>query len=123
VAGIWPNEAGPAAAAQLAEALRAAAGAAGGHLTVYERHEIPARLHFTDSERVAPVVAIAEEGWSIRVDGGTNVSRFSGGAHGYGRVEEGRWKRAVGREPLEESPLAARVGMVRSRRSGAPADR
>jgi predicted AlkP superfamily pyrophosphatase or phosphodiesterase len=35
------------------------------HLVVYRREELPARFHLEDSPRVAPIVAIADEGWTI----------------------------------------------------------
>ena len=35
------------------------------HLVVYRRAELPARFHLEGSPRVAPVVAIADEGWTI----------------------------------------------------------
>ena len=84
VATIWPREGGSAAEAQsIADALNRAP-----HLTAYARGGspgIPERLHYSASERVAPVVAIADEGWSIRVDGSTplDAGAFCCGAHGY----------------------------------------
>ena len=35
------------------------------HLAVYRRAELPARFHLEGSPRVAPIVAIADEGWTI----------------------------------------------------------
>jgi predicted AlkP superfamily pyrophosphatase or phosphodiesterase len=35
------------------------------HLVVYRRAELPARFHLDASPRVAPIVAIADEGWTI----------------------------------------------------------
>ena len=35
------------------------------HLTVYRRAELPARFHLEGSPRVAPILAIADEGWTI----------------------------------------------------------
>jgi len=35
------------------------------HLTVYRRGELPARFHLKGSPRVAPVVAVADPGWTI----------------------------------------------------------
>ncbi|MES3033725.1 MAG: ectonucleotide pyrophosphatase/phosphodiesterase [Gemmatimonadota bacterium] len=55
------------------------------HLSVYRKGELPARLHYNSGARVTPVVAIADEGWSI----GTRASLARvpagkvGGAHGY----------------------------------------
>ncbi|MBA3260458.1 MAG: alkaline phosphatase family protein [Gemmatimonadales bacterium] len=36
------------------------------HLTVYRRADLPARYHLAGSPRVAPIVALADEGWVIR---------------------------------------------------------
>ena len=35
------------------------------HLVVYRRAELPARFHLEDSPRVPPIVAIADQGWTI----------------------------------------------------------
>ena len=35
------------------------------HLRVYRKADVPARLHYSTGARVTPVVAIADEGWSI----------------------------------------------------------
>ena len=55
------------------------------HLRVYRKGELPARLHYNAGARVTPLVAIADEGWSIgtravlaRKPAGTVT-----GAHGY----------------------------------------
>lgn len=55
------------------------------HLKVYRKGELPERLHYNTGPRVTPLVAIADEGWSI----GTRASLARvpagkvGGAHGY----------------------------------------
>jgi predicted AlkP superfamily pyrophosphatase or phosphodiesterase len=55
------------------------------HLKVYRRHEIPGRLHFRASERITPIVGIADVGWSIssRSYFERYPDRFVGGSHGY----------------------------------------
>jgi ectonucleotide pyrophosphatase/phosphodiesterase family protein 5 len=55
------------------------------HLRVYKREEIPDHFHYRNNLRIAPVVALAEEGWSIttRTTFATNYWRYNGGAHGY----------------------------------------
>jgi predicted AlkP superfamily pyrophosphatase or phosphodiesterase len=35
------------------------------NLQVYRKGEIPARFHYNDHPRVTPIVAIADEGWTI----------------------------------------------------------
>ena len=55
------------------------------HLQVYRKGELPARLHYNTGEHVTPIVAIADEGWSI----GTRSALAqmapgqTYGAHGY----------------------------------------
>ena len=58
---------------------------ANAHLTVYLKQDIPARFHFNANPRITPIVAIADEGWTI-----TTRARFANadtvgdrGAHGY----------------------------------------
>jgi len=54
-------------------------------LAVYRRDEIPARLHFADSPRIAPIVGVVDDGWSASTRGRLENSpeRFEGGSHGY----------------------------------------
>ena len=55
------------------------------HLQVFRKGDLPARLHYNSGARVTPIVAIADEGWSI----GTHESLanmksdHAYGAHGY----------------------------------------
>ena len=56
------------------------------HLAVYRKADVPARFHFSVGSRVTPVVAIADEGWTITSH--ANVARLPagyqwGGTHGY----------------------------------------
>jgi len=55
------------------------------HLKIYLRNEIPARLKFRNNKRIAPIIGIADEGWSVFTR--ENIVRFgdriNGGAHGY----------------------------------------
>jgi predicted AlkP superfamily pyrophosphatase or phosphodiesterase len=54
------------------------------HLTVYRRAELPARLHLEGSPRVAPIVAIADQGWTIaRRTPEVSHPKISRGNHGY----------------------------------------
>ena len=56
-------------------------------LTVYKREDIPARLHYRASNRIAPIVALAEDGWTITSHARHVLAlasgRTSGGDHGY----------------------------------------
>ena len=56
------------------------------HLRVYRRREVPARFHFNAHPRITPIVAVADEGWTI-TDRATLTRRgrddYDGGQHGY----------------------------------------
>jgi predicted AlkP superfamily pyrophosphatase or phosphodiesterase len=54
------------------------------HLAVYRKADVPARLHFSQGNRISPIVAIADEGWTITTRARAKAAtRFSLGAHGY----------------------------------------
>ena len=56
-------------------------------LQVYRKGEVPARFRFNDHPRITPIVAIADEGWTIIerawLDRWRAAGAKSGGAHGY----------------------------------------
>lgn len=78
LAAIWP-------ATGEEEATYAALREAHPHLSVWRRGEVPARLAFGTNPRVAPVLALADPGWSIttRARYEESPARFDGGNHGY----------------------------------------
>ena len=47
--------------------------------------DVPARFHFNEGSRITPVVAIADEGWTItsHKGAGRTPPGWRGGAHGY----------------------------------------
>lgn len=57
------------------------------HLQVFRKGEIPARWHFNAHPRITPIVAVADEGWTIATR--AQVARWDsagwqgGGTHGY----------------------------------------
>lgn len=55
------------------------------HLSVYRRSELPAAYHYQDHRRIPPLIAIADEGWSITTRSAfeEHPERFDGGGHGY----------------------------------------
>jgi predicted AlkP superfamily pyrophosphatase or phosphodiesterase len=54
------------------------------HVVVYRRAELPARFHLQGSPRVAPIVAIADEGWTIaQRTRGNDPPKIILGNHGY----------------------------------------
>jgi predicted AlkP superfamily pyrophosphatase or phosphodiesterase len=55
------------------------------HLRVYHKGELPERLHYNSGDHVTPLVAIADEGWSIATReylAGKTAGKVEG-AHGY----------------------------------------
>ena len=55
------------------------------HLTVWRKDSIPERLHYRASARIAPVVALADEGWTVVTQRADNRWQpgETRGAHGY----------------------------------------
>jgi predicted AlkP superfamily pyrophosphatase or phosphodiesterase len=55
------------------------------HLQVYRKGELPAHLHYNSGARVTPIVAIADDGWSIgtRSELAKMPRDHATGAHGY----------------------------------------
>lgn len=55
------------------------------HLQVYRKNEIPARLHYQDNRRIAPIIGIADDGWKISSHGRrkTREGFYTTGEHGY----------------------------------------
>ncbi len=78
VAALWPRP------DELDAVYRRLAGAH-PHLTVYRKEELPERLHYRDSPRVAPLLALADEGWRIVSRAYLRLSdqRLPLGEHGY----------------------------------------
>jgi predicted AlkP superfamily pyrophosphatase or phosphodiesterase len=53
------------------------------HLVVYRRAELPARFHLEGSPRVAPIMAIADEGWTIAQRAASGQPTIILGNHGF----------------------------------------
>lgn len=68
----------------LDEAYRRLAGAH-PNLTVYRKGQLPARFHYNDHPRVTPIVALADEGWTIttRSQRSPGTARPPGATHGW----------------------------------------
>jgi predicted AlkP superfamily pyrophosphatase or phosphodiesterase len=60
------------------------------HLHVYRREEIPERYEFGSHDRVAPIIGIADPGWSITTHDyfERNPGGYRGGNHGYDQMSE-----------------------------------
>jgi predicted AlkP superfamily pyrophosphatase or phosphodiesterase len=56
-------------------------------LAVYKREDIPSHLHYRATNRIPPIVALAEDGWTITTRPrhllASAAGRSDGGAHGY----------------------------------------
>ena len=56
-------------------------------LAVYKREDIPSHLHYRASNRIPPIVALADDGWTITTRRrhllASVAGRSDGGAHGY----------------------------------------
>lgn len=78
VLAIWPDSA---QAGAIVEALSGAS----PHLHVYRRDKIPAHYQFGSHPRVAPIVAIADPGWTITTHAyfERNPESLNGGNHGF----------------------------------------
>jgi predicted AlkP superfamily pyrophosphatase or phosphodiesterase len=53
------------------------------HLAVYRRADLPARFHYDSTPRVAPVIALAAEGWLITTHARARTGTPPRGMHGY----------------------------------------
>lgn len=56
------------------------------HMQVWRKPEVPARLHYRESPRIAPILALADDGWLIltrRELARANDDHWPGGNHGY----------------------------------------
>jgi predicted AlkP superfamily pyrophosphatase or phosphodiesterase len=56
-------------------------------MAVYKREDLPAHLHYRASNRIPPIVALADDGWTITTHARHLLTmaagRAGGGAHGY----------------------------------------
>ena len=55
------------------------------HLSVYKKQDIPERLHFSNNRRIAPIIGIMDNGWSLTSHDyyADHQSYYSGGTHGF----------------------------------------
>jgi len=58
------------------------------HLSVYKKQDIPEQLHYSNNRRIAPIVGILDNGWSLTSHSyfDSHQSYYSGGTHGYDPV-------------------------------------
>jgi predicted AlkP superfamily pyrophosphatase or phosphodiesterase len=55
------------------------------HLSIYNREEVPEYLHYSNNSRIAPIIGILDNGWSLTSHNYLNEhqSYYNGGTHGY----------------------------------------
>jgi len=55
------------------------------NLSVYKREDIPEQLHYSNNRRIAPIVGILDNGWSLTSHDyfESHQSFYNGGTHGY----------------------------------------
>ena len=94
LAALWPS---PGEEEAVYQALKGAH----PHLRVWKPDEVPARLAYGTNPRVAPVLALADPGWSIttRARYEEAPARFDGGNHGYDNGAEDMLGLFVARGP------------------------
>jgi predicted AlkP superfamily pyrophosphatase or phosphodiesterase len=52
-------------------------------LAIYKRDELPARLHYTGSPRIAPIIGIPRDGWAATTHEGLEERPLEAATHGY----------------------------------------
>ncbi len=55
------------------------------HLSIYKKQDIPEQLHFSNNRRIAPIIGIMDNGWSLTSHDyyASHQSDYSGGTHGF----------------------------------------
>ena len=55
------------------------------HLSIYKKQDIPERLHYSNNRRIAPIIGVLDNGWSLTSHDyyASHQSYYSGGTHGY----------------------------------------
>lgn len=51
------------------------------HVSAWLKADVPERLHYNEGRRITPIVAVADDGWTIAIHGARRGP--GGGAHGY----------------------------------------
>jgi predicted AlkP superfamily pyrophosphatase or phosphodiesterase len=77
VAALWPRD------SSRIDAMAAALRAGSERWTVWRKPEIPERFHYRDHVRIAPIIVLADEGWSIASRRTFRPGRYTGATHGY----------------------------------------
>ena len=53
--------------------------------SVYKKQDVPARLHFSNNRRIAPIIGIVDNGWTLTSHSyfNSHPSYYAGGTHGF----------------------------------------
>ncbi len=78
VVSLWPEE-------HLVDVVFQSVANVHTHMNAYRKQDIPHRWHYRNNRRVAPIILVADDGWTITSKRGGNYWRRSdrGGNHGY----------------------------------------
>ena len=107
VVGLWPDPSVD------VDALLARVSAL-PHLQAMRRADVPARLRYSRSERIPPIVVLVETGWTASSQAylDRRADRPSGGGHGFDNAAPDMWGVFLARGPhvregVETGPLSA----------------
>ncbi|HEX9615177.1 MAG TPA: alkaline phosphatase family protein, partial [Bacteroidota bacterium] len=94
VVSLWPSE-------TEVDAIVKKLSVAHPHMKAFRKQEIPERFHYRNNRRIAPVLLIADEGWTITRRGSGNAwrRRERGGNHGYDNQSVSMRALFIGRGP------------------------
>ena len=77
-----PSDVSPAdVVAKMNEALSSGKVGNGQYLKVYLKESLPSRLHYSDSDRITPIIGLVDEGYAVAMNKSESVG--CEGAHGY----------------------------------------
>ncbi|CAN7081962.1 unnamed protein product [Brassica oleracea var. botrytis] len=68
--------------AKIKEGLNSGEVENGKYLKVYLKEDLPSRLHYTESERIPPIIGLVDEGFKVEQER-SEAYKECGGAHGY----------------------------------------
>ncbi|KAK1354886.1 Nucleotide pyrophosphatase-like protein [Heracleum sosnowskyi] len=77
-----PSDVSPAdVVAKINKGLQSGKVGNGEYLKVYLKKNLPSRLHYSDSDRITPIVGLADEGFKVEMN--ISEAKQCAGAHGY----------------------------------------
>ncbi|XP_074354002.1 uncharacterized protein LOC141692938 [Apium graveolens] len=76
-----PNVSPADVVAKINQGLKSGKVGNGEYLKVYLKKDLPSRLHYSDSDRITPIVGLADEGFKVEMN--ISEAKQCAGAHGY----------------------------------------